>query len=171
MNKILIIFIFIIVGCELLNPPKVIITKEYIENPYWDEYNSNIFIEKLKLIDTTKVLKSDIEEIRKGFLLLEVDSSFRYGYYGNSQAKPYSKEKPSPLLSKIKKVYFNKDNGFVWNTGRRGFLITEKKVIGNLENNTWYKLSELGGHFNYIYVYVDNNGKAHTFIQDLEGPF
>jgi major membrane immunogen (membrane-anchored lipoprotein) len=60
---------------------------------------------------------------------------------------------------------FNKDNGFYWNFGCTYYdhKKTDKNTIGSLENNTWYKFSDLKTMAYYVYIYVDDEGKVHRF--------
>ena len=77
---------------------------------------------------------------------LEFDSSFLYFANVNST---------SALTSK--KIYFNKDNGFVWgdNLGER---VTN--VLGNLKRNCWYRIS-LDTYQNKIYIFLDSLNCVH----------
>ena len=88
---------------------------------------------------------------------LEVDSSFMYNYTGLGGK--------SDLKKLEGKIYFNKTNGFYWNFGYThfGHKKTNKNVIGSLENDTWYKFSDLRTIAYYVYVYVDSTGKVHRF--------
>ncbi len=163
----LFILIFIITqGCS--NQPKIVITQEYIVNKYWNEYNGNILIERLKL-------KKDsvLDIFQPSFNLnepnhwnivrkLEIDSAFRYAY--NTGLKYDYLKSPHFLLDK--KLYFNKNNGNYWCFNEFGNEY--KKRIGSLENSTWYRFSNLRERTKfYLYVYVDSTGKVTKFIHDL----
>ncbi|MDO5655055.1 MAG: hypothetical protein Q4G27_02825 [Flavobacteriaceae bacterium] len=165
MNKFVVTILlgFLFQACELINPPKILITKDYIINEFWNDKNNSILIQKLDLVDTANISKSDIDIIKRNFGFLKVDSTLIAGYEGlntNNNIK---------LMHE--KVYFNKDNGWQWFVLKDSIYI-EKKLIGELENNTWYKFSNLNGHGGFfIYVYVDLNGQVYKFNQDFAGPF
>lgn len=144
--------------------PKIVITKDYISNKHWDdERNNAILVERMKVknggvLDATspdfdKEIRSDWDLNDK----LEVDSTFRYSYAGLDSKGDRVKLKG--------KVFFNKDNGFYWNFGNTYYdhKKTDKNVIGSLENNTWYKFSNLKTIAYYVYVFVDDTGKLHRF--------
>ena len=162
--RILIIIAIVLLFQSCSQKPKIVITKDYISNTHWDdERNNAILIEKMKakgggILNATS---PDFDkEIRSNWDLndkLEVDSTFRYSYAGLN-----SREDKVKLKGKI---FFNKDNGFYWNFGSTyyGHKKTDKNVIGSLENNTWYKFSNLKTNAYYVYIYVDSTGKVHRF--------
>ncbi len=144
--------------------PKIVIAKDYIINKHWDdERNNAILVERMKLKKDSvlNIFSSDFKgEIPNHWNItnkLEVDSTFMYSYAGLN-----SKEDRVKLKGKI---FFNKDNGFYWNFGNTyyGHKKTDKNVIGSLENNTWYKFSDLKTIAYYVYVYIDGEGKVHRF--------
>jgi hypothetical protein len=104
----------ILIGVLLFNScshnPKIEITKEYIINSYWDEYNNAIYIEKMKVMRDSLL---DINSNDFNWNLpnhwnitnkLNVDSTFMYSYSNSKELLP-------------EKVYFNNPNGFYWNFG------------------------------------------------------
>ena len=140
---------------------------EYIINENWREGNGNIFIERMKVktdssfsIFDSKFRKYNPNHwniVRK----LKLDSSYRYSYNTGSSYNSFK----SPFLLPDKKLYFNKFNGGYW--GFNMFSRDSIKIIGNLENNTWYKFSHLKSKPYIIYTYVDSIGNTHNFAQDL----
>jgi hypothetical protein len=144
--------------------PKIVITKDYIINKHWDDKRNNaILIERMK-VKNGGILDANSpdfdKEIRSNWDLnnkLEVDDTFRYSYAGLDIKGDRIKLKG--------KVFFNKDNGFYWNFGSTYYdhKKTEKNTIGRLENNTWYKFSDLKTIAYYVYIYVDNLGELHRY--------
>lgn len=171
MLKELKLLFVVITALTISSCNKIRITKEYIENDYWNDYNNAIQITKMKVIDSTlNVLSSDFETEPNHWNIvnkIEIDTSFYASYSGLNDI--YSNK------SKLKgKVYFDKDNGWKWlyksslypNQEMLNWSLRaqEKVTIGKLENSTWYRFSGLKMNANfYIYVYVDNNGNAHNF--------
>ncbi len=149
------LFTIILVGCK-----DITITTEYIKNDYWDDkYNNRIYIERL--IPTSDSLYYYAKEygwVEKNEFY-KVDSAFMYGYGGLGDGR----------LKLKGKVYFGKPNEWDWGHKKRiGQESSRVKTIGNLENDTWYKFSDLkmNGAF-YIYVYVDKEGKVHQYEINL----
>lgn len=151
------LFIFsLIIATNFVRCQDITITKEYIQNDYWnDKYNNRIHIERL--IPTSDSLHYYAKEY--GWVekdeFYKVDSSFMYSYSGLNYKEQKIKLKD--------KVYFNKNNGWKWYVKGKGV-----EAIGNLENDTWYKFSDLkmNGAF-YVYVYVDKKGKVHQYEINL----
>lgn len=153
MNKV---FYILFLGIAIIscNTKKVQIEKDFIINENWDNnYNNAILIEKLTSTDSSnrspnKIDRSIIEK-------LKVDSTFIAYYSGlniNVPNKPRLKGK----------VFFDQSNGWNWSVNGKA-----KEVLGSLENNSWYKFSELYGSAIYEYVFVDNNGRTSVLTVDL----
>lgn len=161
--RLLIIITTVLLFHSCSQEPKIVITKDYISNKYWDEYNNAILVEKMKIKkgSVLDVFSPDFDkEIRSNWDLndkLEVDRTFMYSYTGLGGK--------SDLKKLDGKIYFNKTNGFYWNFGNThfGHKKTNKNIIGSLENDTWYKFSDLRTIAYYVYVYVDSTGKVHRF--------
>ncbi|WP_350288846.1 hypothetical protein [uncultured Croceitalea sp.] len=138
------------------NDIEIVITREYIDNGYWDEYNNAIHVEKMKVKNggVLDVLSIEFDkEIRSNWDLndkLEVDSTFYFGYNGLNVKKDKKKLK--------NKIFFNRDNGFEWYSNK-----VSKSKIGLLQNNTWYKFSRLRPIAYYVYIYIDDTGEAHRY--------
>lgn len=169
-------FLFVAITALTLNScSKIEITKEYINNDYWNSQNNAIQINKMKVTDSTlNVLSSDfvIEPNHWNIVnKIKIDTSFYASYSGLNSIYPNK--------SKLKgKVYFNKNNGWKWlfksslYPNQEGLnwssKVQEKAIIGELENNTWYRFSGLKMNRTYhVYVYVDSNGNTHNFGVNL----
>jgi hypothetical protein len=156
------IIVLIFVGCS---DKKVEITSEYIINENWNkkkekDWGNKIEIYKLKVkkdsIINPFIELSQVEILPK----LEVDSTFyRYAAIRIEAEKSYGTQP----------IYFNKYNGFYWNTKEWPNNRDSVKTIGDLQKDSWYRFSELGllAHPYYIYVYVDSSNSVHRFDVNL----
>ena len=148
--KIYSIVLFILIsGCSQHNQ-QVVITKDYVTNPNWDENNNSIFIVRMKLKDTSDIL--DLGNVNQGVLLEKLieDTSFSYSADVEYNGESYSK----------RKVFFNKYNGFLW---RKDIYKSSKVVLGELEKNNWYKFAGLSIIKTKYYVYIDSFDNVHSF--------
>lgn len=158
-GQILLLAVVILQSC-FLESKKITITKDYIINEYWDDYNNAIYVEKLKVKKDSVLDIFDPSFKRKGannwnvVHKLEVDDSFYFGYSGLNANVEKKKMKG--------KISFTKDNGFDWYTNKGNV-----SVIGELKKNTWYKFKGLRSRAYYLFVYVDSIGNTHKFSQDL----
>lgn len=152
---IIIFFLLIIRACEL-GDKKVIITKEYVINPNWTETNNKIAIYKMKLKDSTKIISlKNPSEPELDYGLIE-DTSFEYTGFVEYNGEDYAK----------RKIYFNKDNSFYWCDLKKMYSECNRKVLGELQKNTWYMLRGLSRYHSTLYlyyVYVDNLDSVHVF--------
>lgn len=131
----------------------VIITKDYVINPYWDKSDNSFAVHRMKLKNssTTINLKDPTEpELYHGLIK---DPSFSYTANVEYNGVDYSK----------RKVYFNRDNGFVW---RRPPNIdpnrnTTFETIGELQPETWYLLAGLSKFRTLYYIYLDSSDSLH----------
>lgn len=146
---------FIFISC--LNK-RIEITSDYVINENWnkrgDETGGNsIAISKMKLRKDSVI--NPFSNLSQEEILnkLEVDSSFMF--IANVKVKQNN-------TYKDKKIYFNKDNGFVWWTNR-GEQSTS--IIGSLQANTWYEISRLT--YYYCVVYIDSINNVHRFDVNL----
>lgn len=144
------ILISLLSACIFIQEPEPIITKDYIINPNWVKSHNSLDIFRMKLKDSTIIinLKNPSEpELYYGLLK---DSSFYYSadvlYDGENFAQ--------------RKVYFNKDNGFLW--WKDYYSNSNRRVLGNLSTNTWYLLLGIQVPALY-YIYIDSVSKVHTF--------
>jgi hypothetical protein len=152
----ILILVLLFTSCQ----DKIKVTKEYIENGYWNNQNNAIYIEKMKVTDSTlDIFASDFKEEPNHWNIvnkIEIDNSFSASYSGLNDFAP---NKP-----KLKgKIYFNKDNGWKWLVNGQ-----EKEIIGELKSKTWYKFTGLKMNTAYsLYVYVDSSGVVHTYGVNL----
>lgn len=146
-----VLFGLFILGCS---NKKIYITSEYIINPNWDYQANAIEITKMKLKKDSEI--SDLNNLSQEEIIrkLEEDKSFVFVANVKTNGVKYS----------VRKVYFNKDNGFLWWTSDGS---TKEKVIGNLQKDTWYKFSHLVTYPFYVFVYVDSGNNVHSFNVNL----
>jgi len=159
------ILLFLILAITNCDNRRIVITKDYIINDFWMEKrnNNSILIKKMILKDSAlSIFSKEFEDKHDNLDIinkLEIDSSFIYGYNGGNENKPYSSESPSPSLKN--KVYFDKDNGWVWFF--KNYKGDVRYRIGKLQNDTWYKFSGLINKPIDYYVYIDSLGKSHIY--------
>lgn len=163
--KIIIFTILLIVIFAGCSDKKVEITTEYIINGNWNkkkekDWQNKIEIYKLKVRKDSTI--NPFLELNQVELLskLEIDSTFfRYAAVRIEQGKDYSNHP----------IYFNKYNGFYWNTNEWPNNKDSVETIGDLQKNSWYRFSELGllAHPYFVYVYVDSVNKIHQFDVNL----
>ena len=142
-------------ACASWEGKEVIITKDYVINPNWDKMDNSFTVYRMKLKDSIKAidLKEPTEfELYHG--LIE-DTVFSYTANIEYNGVDYAK----------RKVYFNKDNGFIW---RRPPNIdpsrdTMVKTIGKLQPKTWYLLTGLSKVRTLYYVYLDSFDSLHVY--------
>jgi len=158
--------ILITAGCIFLclftacSNKKVEITSEYIINENWNKANEEALANSIT-INRMKVREDSIinafSDLDQSELLSKLEEDSMFMHYTNIRIKEgesYSN----------KKIYFNRDNGFYWGSKSRNNSIDRSKKIGNLQNNNWYKFSNLGTIVvQYIYVYVDSINHVHSF--------
>lgn len=145
---------------------KIEITQSYIVNENWINEHNEIFIERMKVksdsvikLDEYKAVGNNHWEIVNK---LEIDTSFRYSYNNGKVYNPTIS--PSKLKHKI--LYFDRPNEGLWVKGR--FSDDTTTILGELENETWYKFSNLTPNASYfLFIYVDEDGNARRFVQDL----
>ena len=80
------------------------------------------------------------------------DTGFSYSANVKFNGEDYSK----------RKVYFNRDNGFLW-YGNLHESSSAKKILGELQRDTWYFLGGLGEEKTLYYIYLDNLDSLHSF--------
>lgn len=157
-NMYLLIAAFLIctLGCANWKEARVTITRDYVINPNWDKIDNSFTITKMKLIDDINH-NVVLEEVSSQWLLhaLVEDTSFAFTTNVNYNGEEYA----------IRKVYFNKSNGFLWRKPpdidpSRGATF---ESIGKLQQNTWYLLRGLGAEKTLYYIYLDTNDSLHTF--------
>jgi hypothetical protein len=155
------LFLILLVSCNPFDPGDIVLTRTYISNEAWDDYNNQIKVEKMQMRDSVQMIRTDLDSIGKNFTLLQVDSTYIYEYSGFRDKRPNPKGK----------VYFNRDNGWKWTKVASNYKDNEiHTTIGNLEKDQWYKFSNLRGRGGFfIYVYVDVDGELQEYYQDVAG--
>jgi hypothetical protein len=141
------VILFLLIGCT---EKDIIITKDYVINPNWHEKSNLIEITKMKYKNDSINLKTaKITEIGNK---LEEDTTFVFTANVSYNGEGYS----------TRKIYFNKDNGFLW-WGESYNSSSSKKVLGELQLNTWYILAGLSNIRTLYYIYIDSQGEVHSF--------
>lgn len=143
------LLIFTLVSCH---EEEVTITKDYVVNPNWDEKANVIEVVKMKLKDSSGSINLKMGTISEIGSKLEEDTSFSYIANVKYNGEDYS----------TRKVYFNKDNGFLW-WGDLHDSNSTKKVLGELQNDSWYLLAGLSNIRTLYYIYIDSQGNVHCF--------
>jgi hypothetical protein len=145
-------WILLLAGCS---DKKIVITADYIINPNWDEQANAIQINRMK-VKKDSAINPLTELIQEEILTdLEEDSLFRW--FANAKI-------PKGESYKTTKIYFNKDNGFMW---LDDVTSQHSKVFGKLEKDNWYKFSHLLTHPYYVYIYLDSANNVHRFNVNL----
>lgn len=133
----------------------VTITKDYVINPNWDEADNSFKVCRMKLNDNSKTFNLKAPSDMDLYYGLIEDTSFSYTTNVKYNGEDYAK----------RKVYFNKDNGFVWRKPpdidpQRN---SEYKTIGEIQQETWYLLAGLSQFRTLYYVYLDTSDSLHVF--------
>lgn len=146
----------ILLICVSCKEKQVVITKDYVINPYWDKTDNSFIVAKMKLKDSDKN-NLKLNNITSQKLLSELvkDTSFSFTANVKYDGKSYAE----------RKVYFNRDNDFLW---RKPPNIdpSRKKVfntIGELEKKEWYFFGGLDKEKTLYYIYIDSLDKLHIF--------
>jgi len=134
---------------------KVIINKDYVINPNWNDSNNNVLeVVKLKLKNKNEGINPKTATITEIGKKLEEDSTFSYSADVNYNGIAFSK----------RKIYFNSDNGFLWLSDLHNSS-TAKRILGELETDTWYLLAGLSNVRTLYYIYIDNQGNVNIFVR------
>ncbi len=163
MKVYLIILLILISACNLQEQVPVI-TKDYVINPNWDATDNSFTIVKMKFKDGKDNINPNNATQYELTNNLIIDSSCSYTTNVKYNGESYSK----------RKVYFNKDNGFIWLNKKYDGSIwwinengSNKKVLGELERNTWYLLAGLSNIRTLYYVNITTNDKVHYFAVNV----
>lgn len=142
------IFILLTISCK--ESKEVIITRDYVINPNWDEIHNSFQVIRLNLKNSRDTI--NLKKVTQSELLekLVEDTSFSYTANVNYNGEKYSK----------RKVYFNRDNGFTWWSSD---INSNKKKLGELQQNTWYLLAGLSKYRTIYYVNIDTFDSVHCF--------
>lgn len=145
------LFVLLLFGCHPYAEEKVTITKDYVINPNWDKQSNSFQITAMKL----KELKKKINPVTAtSFELLNSLTK-------DEENRCFANVTYNGLQYSQRKVYFNKDNGFLWLKDLYDSSSAEK-VLGALKPETWYLFGGLSKVNTLYYVYIDASGKLHT---------
>lgn len=130
----------------------VIITKDYVINPNWDKTSNSFQVVRMKLKNSSDTINLKNASSPELLEKLEKDTNFSYMANIKYNGKEYSE----------RKVYFKKDNGFLWLADVHDSS-SGKKILGELQQETWYLFRGLGKEKTLYYVYLDSTDNLHTF--------
>ena len=153
-----ILFTLVILGFTLSSCHKKIeITDSYILNKNWSLVY-NVTIIRMLPVDGNPI-NPDLTSGRDLLFDLKEDSSFYYCFVG----LPYPKE-----MVEKKIVYFNRAYPSSWWESRcyawpPPDTATQKKVLGRLSSNTWYRIEDLAQHY-IAFFYMDTTGRKYNYF-------
>ncbi len=150
---IVINLLIIFTSCSLTRESDVIITKDYVINPYWDSLDNSISISRMKLKDSTVRINLDSVTSQQLLKYLEEDTTFSFISNVHFNGESYS----------TRKVFFHKDNGFLWSKQYGANEFEEQEVLDSIEQKRWYLIYGLGEEKTIYYFYIDEIGNLHTF--------
>lgn len=147
--------IMLLYSCALMEEKEVTITRDYVINPNWTEQNNSIEIYRMAPKDSTvniNPLSTNYIELSNS---LTKDDGYSFVANVDYNGEDYSQ----------RKVYFDKENSFVWRKPPDLDLKRENeiKTIGQLELETWYLFGGLSNAGNLYFIYFDSTGNAYRF--------
>lgn len=151
-KQIIGILLILLCGCTVFSEKDVTITKDYVINPNWNEQDNSFDVVRMMLKDTINYINPKTTDYIVLSNKLTKDENFSYGANVKYDGTDYAQ----------RKVYFNKDNGFLWWEDFHDSKST-KKVLGELEKETWYLLGGLSSKGSLYYVYIDSLDKIYRF--------
>ncbi|MDQ3073920.1 MAG: hypothetical protein M3Q97_11730 [Bacteroidota bacterium] len=143
-----------LIGCK--GEKEVTIKRDYVINPNWNKTDNAFEIYRMNLKDSSDI---DLKNVSPSELLkkLEKDTSFSFIANVKYNGEDYSK----------RKVYFDKNNGFLWHKltfDTMGIDVESgKNKIGELKKDNWYLLAGLSKISTLHYVYLDSLDSLHIF--------
>ena len=143
---------FSLLSCIGRKEAEVTITKEYVINPNWDKFDNSFDVIKMNIKDSSDTINLKKISSLELFKNLVEDTGFIYRASVSYNGTKYSE----------RKVYFNRDNGFLW-WGDLHKSTSTKSILGELQRKTWYFLGGLGEEKTLYYVYLDSLDSLHTF--------
>lgn len=147
-----IIFLSLLCNCTSLVDEKIIFTRDYIINPNWTGQNSTLDIVKMVQKDSTKVIDPKNTNYIDLSNKLMKDLSFSFGATITNNGVSFSE----------RKIYFNKDNGFSWWKDVHDSK-SSRKILGELELETWYLLYGLSNDGSAHFVYIDSDNTTYQY--------
>jgi hypothetical protein len=167
MNMKIVTLLLSIISINACNSQyKILVTKDFILNHYWENYSTNYFeLQRLKAKSNsaleTELLSSEKNpQIHERMLNdLMVDSTFVYRYRSAQNS-----------MLQNDTVYFGKINEGNWHTydAIKKNYGDSLKVLSQLEINSWYKFLNLRDRAKFfVYVYIDKFGDPHIYQKDL----
>jgi len=146
------IIFLLLITISCWNKKNVTITKDYVINPNWDKVDNSFFVYRMKPKDSSKTIDINNPTNIELYHGLIEDTSFSYTANVEYNGVDYAK----------RKVYFNKDNGFLW-WGDPHKSRSTKKTLGQLQQETWYLLAGLSQFETLYYVYLDSTDSLHVY--------
>lgn len=141
--SILLIALFT-VSCTSWKEHEVTITKDYVINPNWSETDNSFEISRMVLKDSFKNLELQNPVKTQLYHRLKKDTSFTFIGFVEYNGEDYAK----------RKVYFNRDNGFLWWKDLHNPSST-KTVLGELQKENWYLFGGLSNCGTLYFVHID----------------
>lgn len=134
------------------NEKNITITRDYVINPNWDEVDNSFAVHRMKLKDSSKTIDPKDPTDMELYHGLIKDTSFTYTGFVEYNGESYT----------TRKVYFNRDNGFLWyeDFPKSG---STKKTLGGVQQDTWYLLAGLSKFKTLYYVYLDTSDSLHVY--------
>lgn len=143
----------LIFSCSDWKEKEVTITKDYVINPNWDEVGNSLVVYRMKIKDSIKTIDLNNPTNTELYNGLIEDKSFSYSANIEHNGEDYAK----------RKVYFNKDNGFLWCDLNNMHSDCEQKILGKLQQETWYLLAGLSQFKTLYYIYLDSSDSLHVY--------
>jgi hypothetical protein len=147
-----IVVILLLCACTVLGEKEVTITEDYVVNPNWNKQSNSFDVVRMLPKDTVNYIDPEQTDYIELANSLVEDDTFSYSADVDYNGTDYSE----------RKVYFNKDNDFLWWADLHDSNST-KKILGKLEKETWYLLGGLSSKGSLFYIYIDPSGKLHRF--------
>ncbi|MDF3076270.1 MAG: hypothetical protein K0S09_159 [Sphingobacteriaceae bacterium] len=143
--------VFVMIFAFSCKEKEVTITKNYVVNPNWDEVDNGFDVSRMSLKDSSDSI--NLENVAPSDLLEKLIKDSAFVYRANV--------KYNGIAYSSRKVFFNRDNGFLWWADSHKSSST-KKILGQLRPKTWYLLAGLSNVKTLFYVYIDGSGNLHT---------
>lgn len=147
----IILLMLLTLGCK---EKMVLITKQYVINPNWNENNNSFAIHKMKLIDSSQTIDLKDPTEPELYHKLVIDTTFSYIANIRYNGENYKK----------RKVYFNRYNDFLW-WGDFHKSNSSKKILGELQQDTWYLMVGLSQFKTMYYIYIDLSDNIYIYIK------